>query len=82
MGSPLEEKHCVNARIYFLQCVTNQKPQPRTDDLKLWGEKDRGGKRKPGVWVSTCLNVLRVNEKHQFQIHWLLEQLKRDLCIL
>jgi len=55
--SPLEEKHYVSARIYFLQCVMKQMPQPRTDDLKLQGEKagQKRGKRKPrygSVYVS------------------------------
>jgi len=46
--SSLEEKHYVSARIYFPQYVMKQMPQPRTDDLKIQGEKagQRRGKRK------------------------------------
>jgi hypothetical protein len=40
--------------------------------------EERGGERKLGILVSTCLNIQWANKKHQAQIHWLLKELKCD----
>lgn len=49
-----------------------------TCSMRKWGKKE--GKGGQGVWVSTCLNEQQINEKHQSQIQWLLEQLQGDFC--
>jgi len=43
-------------------------------------EGQRGGKSQMGHEASTHLYVHWASEIHQSQIHWLLDQLKRDLC--
>lgn len=57
--------------------------QSRTDKFKLvwWVSGNTGDKRKPGVWWQCLTELFQPNEKQQSQIHWLLEQLKRDFCI-
>ena len=48
-----------------------------TWNLKGWESRAKGSW---GYKYSTCLNAYGVNEKHLSQIHWPLEQLKRDCC--
>lgn len=53
--------------------------QSRSDNLRPVDKEagQRGGKRKAGVEVITCLIVQPISEEHQSQIWFRLEHLKR-----